>query len=715
MLESPPLTPTDSQARIGTSLKPELPADTKISINPTTMTPEISPPQGTGRPEHEDPDAITPVPPSPVTESPRDPSAPSGKISAPSTWDSTASNEAARQTVPHDRFSVGPPASSGTATPRRNFTGSSTSFAKPATPIGDRDDPYARSKRTSPPKNKEDIDPRFVFSGRSKHQHGRSFANLSVMGLSRNNSNTSEAKPHSEKRHSGIFKRDNPPPSPRAHDENTPTGGSSKHGSMSDLKRFFRLTHRSKGSYSPSNMANKSGSQTPPVKPSQTPAAQPPQTQSMTPFSEENGLITKYGKLGKVLGSGAGGSVRLMRRSLDGVTFAVKEFRPRHAHETEKEYGKKVTAEFCIGSALHHGNVIETLDIVHEKGRYYEVMEYAPYDLFAMVTQGRMSREEATCSFLQIFAGVTYLHSVGLAHRDLKLDNVVVNKQGIMKIIDFGSATVFRYPFETDIVLAEGMFSTLPLLGCSFNDFFAGIVGSDPYMAPEVYENKKYDPQAVDIWSLAIIYCCMMLRRFPWKVPRLSDNSFKLFVSPPDDPGDPYKESVAEHRKSTPDVDSSNRREGPIPQPGPASGPTESSAATSAAEQSSRHHHHHHRHHDDDARDQSKSPSEGTTSTANPPPNPPSTTIKGPWRVLRLLPRESRHIMGRMLQVSPKNRATLQEMLDDPWIANSPVCRQEENGEVVSAPGHTHTLMPGAAVQPEPAKQQKGGEQKGGV
>lgn len=60
-----------------------------------------------------------------------------------------------------------------------------------------------------------------------------------------------------------------------------------------------------------------------------------------------------------------------------------------------------------------------------------------------------------------------------------------------------------------------------------------GVVGSDPYLAPEVYDERKYDPQAVDIWSLAIIFCCMSLRRFPWKVPRLSDNSYKLFASEP--------------------------------------------------------------------------------------------------------------------------------------------------------------------------------------
>jgi serine/threonine protein kinase len=145
-----------------------------------------------------------------------------------------------------------------------------------------------------------------------------------------------------------------------------------------------------------------------------------------------------------------------MKRSEDGVVFAVKEFRPRHSYETEREYVKKLTAEYCMGSSLHHGNIIETLDIVQEKGKWYEVMEYAPFDLFAIVMTGRMTREEVSCCFLQILSGVTYLHSMGLAHRDMKLDNVVVSEHGIMKIIDFGSAHVFKYPFENGTVLASG-------------------------------------------------------------------------------------------------------------------------------------------------------------------------------------------------------------------------------------------------------------------
>jgi hypothetical protein len=88
-------------------------------------------------------------------------------------------------------------------------------------------------------------------------------------------------------------------------------------------------------------------------------------------------LGKKYGKWGRVLGSGAGGTVRLIQGNAKtgGQIYAVKEFRPKRSGETEKEYQKKVTAEFCVGSTLKHCNIIETVDIVSDHGHYYEVRD----------------------------------------------------------------------------------------------------------------------------------------------------------------------------------------------------------------------------------------------------------------------------------------------------------------------------------------------------
>ena len=225
------------------------------------------------------------------------------------------------------------------------------------------------------------------------------------------------------------------------------------------------------------------------------------------PFSK------RYSKTGENLGAGAGGSVKLVKRIADGKVFAVKEFRAKFEHETKRDYVKKITSEYCIGTTLRHPNIIATIEIVYENNRILQVMEYCDYDLFAIVMSNKMSYEEICCCFKQILVAVEYLHSIGLAHRDMKLDNCVINSQGIVKLIDFGAAVVFSYPHSKTLVESSG------------------IVGSDPYLAPEVCIFTKYDPRPVDIWSVAILFACMVLKKFPWKIPKLKDNSFKLFCS----------------------------------------------------------------------------------------------------------------------------------------------------------------------------------------
>ena len=328
------------------------------------------------------------------------------------------------------------------------------SYAGPLAPSGNRDDPYARSKRPPQSKNMDVVEPRFQFGAPDPRRRSGIGFSAPTTHVPRSDSASDLRSQHQPSIGSTGGKRDS---LLKPHDDRASALGERKHhGSMGELKRFFGLGHhqpkdKDKRSESPSakprRQTKASGSQTPP-------SHHHPSVN--IPFADDHALETKWGKFGKVLGSGAGGSVRIMKRN-DGVMFAVKQFRDKHAYESERDYAKKVTAEFCIGSTLHHGNVIETLDIIHERGHWYEVMEYAPYDLFAIVMTGKMSREEISCSFLQIVNGVSYLHSMGLAHRDLKLDNVVVNEHGIMKLIDFGSASVFRYPFESDIVLASGI------------------------------------------------------------------------------------------------------------------------------------------------------------------------------------------------------------------------------------------------------------------
>ncbi|KAM0788858.1 hypothetical protein ACM66B_002943 [Microbotryomycetes sp. NB124-2] len=306
-------------------------------------------------------------------------------------------------------------------------------------------------------------------------------------------------------------------------------------GPLHDLRRFLNNhIHHHKSDHDGSRAGSKHGSPSGKSSPNRsqpgTPGAHTPVVPDYTdtalmpshnhhgrnspPLGEDHAhLQKKYGKWGKVLGSGAGGTVRLIKRSRDHTVYAVKEFRARRSGESEKEYVKKVTAEFCIGSTLHHPNIIETVDIISDNGHYYEVMQYGEYDLFSIVMSGRMSRPEIYCVFKQIVSGVDYLHQMGLAHRDLKLDNCVMTSDNTVKIIDFGTAVVFHYPGQKP---------------CKAS----GIVGSDPYLAPEVLSKKEYDPRLTDVWSVAIIFMCMILRRFPWKLPDpKNDASYRLYVT----------------------------------------------------------------------------------------------------------------------------------------------------------------------------------------
>lgn len=188
-------------------------------------------------------------------------------------------------------------------------------------------------------------------------------------------------------------------------------------------------------------------------------------------------LLQKYGVCEKTaIGKGATAVVKLAHkwdRSTEKL-YAVKEFRKRRKNETEKEYVKKLTSEFCISSTLHHINVVETVDLVQNEEKHWcEVMEYCPGgDLYAAIKKGDMDNDTMNLYFKQIITGVAYLHSMGVAHRDIKPENLLLDNQGHVKITDFGVSDVFRMCWEKQTHMSKGL------------------CGSEPYIAPEQFEQK---------------------------------------------------------------------------------------------------------------------------------------------------------------------------------------------------------------------------------
>ncbi|POY69992.1 hypothetical protein BMF94_7036 [Rhodotorula taiwanensis] len=228
-------------------------------------------------------------------------------------------------------------------------------------------------------------------------------------------------------------------------------------------------------------------------------------------------LNKKYGVCDKVIvGKGATAVVRLAHkwdRSTEKL-YAVKEFRKRRKNETEKEYVKKLTSEFCISSTLHHHNIVETVDLVQDEQQHWcEVMEYCPGgDLYAVIKKGDLGSAEINSYFKQIIAGVAYLHSMGVAHRDIKPENLLLDGKGHVKITDFGVSDVFRMCWEKTTHLSKGL------------------CGSEPYIAPEQFEQKEYDARLVDIWAVAVVYYCMTYQELPWRVAKQNDPSFGSYA-----------------------------------------------------------------------------------------------------------------------------------------------------------------------------------------
>ena len=226
-------------------------------------------------------------------------------------------------------------------------------------------------------------------------------------------------------------------------------------------------------------------------------------------------LVQKYGKCQEIVGRGAFGIVRIAHKpdpndSKHEQLYAVKEFR-RRPQEDSKKYGKRLNSEFCISSSLRHPNIIHTLDLLKDaKGDYCEVMEYcAGGDLYSLVlANGKLEVLEADCYFLQLMRGVEYIHEMGVAHRDLKPENLLLTTHGALKITDFGNGECFRMAWETEAHLT------------------AGLCGSAPYIAPEEYVDKEFDPRAVDVWACGVIYMAMRTGRHLWRLAKKDDDEF---------------------------------------------------------------------------------------------------------------------------------------------------------------------------------------------
>ncbi|KAI5965064.1 hypothetical protein KGF57_000857 [Candida theae] len=128
--------------------------------------------------------------------------------------------------------------------------------------------------------------------------------------------------------------------------------------------------------------------------------------------------------------------------------------------------------------------------------------------LSKLLASKHLEVSEIFCFWKQLCSGILYLHSRGICHRDLKLENIVFDEEyKFLKIIDFAAADA-----------ANGGPSV-------------GLVGSEKYAAPETYASIKYDGKASDIWSMGIILYYLMHSKFPWKQAHRNDPHYRAYSS----------------------------------------------------------------------------------------------------------------------------------------------------------------------------------------
>ncbi|KAG8718522.1 Suppressor of Sensor Kinase (SLN1) [Ceratobasidium sp. 395] len=243
-----------------------------------------------------------------------------------------------------------------------------------------------------------------------------------------------------------------------------------------------------------------------------------PEDRSLANLAASSSNVSMRWQQGRFIGAGAFGSVYCAVNLDSGTLMAVKEVRFKDPSSISQLY-KQVRDELSVMELLHHPNVVEYYGIEVHRDKVYIFEEYCSGGSLAdSLSSGRIEDETVTQVYtMQLLEGLEYLHKMGVVHRDIKPDNLLLDHTGMIKFADFGAAKVLARNHRSIQHGSRSRTSTWNRPSATRQDKQNSLTGTPMYMAPEIINNESVGRHgAMDIWSIGcvILECCT--GRKPW-------------------------------------------------------------------------------------------------------------------------------------------------------------------------------------------------------
>ena len=211
-----------------------------------------------------------------------------------------------------------------------------------------------------------------------------------------------------------------------------------------------------------------------------------------------NDKLNKY-LIIKEIGKGAYAHVKLVLDKINKNKYAMKVYEREKLNDSTKR--KCVYREIEIMKNIDHKNIVKLHEVIQTQKQILIIMEYIngismrEYYNKNIKHQKLNPQKELIIKnfFIQIFSAMSYIHKNHIAHRDIKLENILIDKNQQIKRIDFGF----------------GMYNPEDKL----QGFFCG---TPNYMPPEIIVKKHYIGQKADLWSLGVLLYKMLCADFPF-------------------------------------------------------------------------------------------------------------------------------------------------------------------------------------------------------